>query len=472
MSGEPELAKGVSDEWVLHAQQVMQAGERWDGPTDGVFDDDFERAVLLLQEHGGVPPTGVLDLATWELLEGLAHQQNGHAEQYPETAVADGAGNHPVLYQGMTGDWVVYLQQLLQQRGLWNGPCDGSYDDSLGYAVSVLQGSCGLSQTGMVDAATWQALEGSAQQQDQFAVGNGTAPSVAEMTATQKLVEAYNRADIEAAFRDKILSLFTPEAVVTAVVTAGAVFAASQLTPVGWAADIGIAVTAVFTGAVLYNVGGELLAFAEARNATTEAELDAAGAAFARAAAEFGVDAFLFFLACRVGAPAAGRAPYEGPPPSGMLLAATPDGQLVLVAVESIPVEVSAQLGITAAAAMMGGSGGGGDEDLDRYEEEYGDHPLMREPSGGRISTGRKPELQESGWLRRRLPDPARRKEFMDWIRDRNRTGGPGHEHQDPGSQPTQELLDEFLAESPGGRATQEGVDRLVSETPEYKPEE
>jgi len=68
------------------------------------------------------------------------------------------------------------------------------------------------------------------------------------MTATEKLIEAYDRANINAAMREKLSSLITPKALVIAIISFAAVFIASQFTPVGWAADLGIALTAIFVG--------------------------------------------------------------------------------------------------------------------------------------------------------------------------------------------------------------------------------
>src|SRR4051794_22610959 len=57
---------------------------------------------------------------------------------------------------------------------------------------------------------------------------------------------ASGRTSAAPAFREKLTSLITLEALVLAIVAYAAVFVASQFTPVGSAADIGIALTAVF----------------------------------------------------------------------------------------------------------------------------------------------------------------------------------------------------------------------------------
>jgi uncharacterized membrane protein YgcG len=182
------------------------------------------------------------------------------------------------------------------------------------------------------------------------------------MTTTEKLIEAYNRADIGEAVRAKIASVLSPEALVIAIITLAGVFIASQFTPVGWAADLGLALTAVFVGTALFKAIQHLINFADARNATTPEQLDQAGAEFARAVAEVGVDAVILFVTHSVGGGAGETPPYEGPPPTGFVLATTRGGVLVRVAVNTISEETAAQLGVQASGLvlMSQGSGSGG----------------------------------------------------------------------------------------------------------------
>ena len=139
----------------------------------------------------------------------------------------------------------------------------------------------------------------------------------------------------------------TPEALVAAVVSFVVAFAVSQLTPVGWAADFALALTVVFVGMSLVRAAEHLIAFAEARNATTEEQLDHAGQEFARAVAEIGVDAVLFLITRKM-APAAGGAP---PPPAGGVVLVTTQGQLVVVAVDAVPVAIASQATMAAVRA-------------------------------------------------------------------------------------------------------------------------
>jgi len=188
------------------------------------------------------------------------------------------------------------------------------------------------------------------------APGSATAPrqpvpapasALAAMTPTDKLIEAYHRAKINEAFRAKVESLFTPKALVLAIISFAVAFIASQFTPVGWAADIALGLTALFVTTALFSAIKHLVNFAEARNATTSEQIDAAGGEFAAAVAEIEVDALIFLLTHGIGG-GRGGAPFEGPPPPTVRLGVTPEGFAVPVAAETVPATVP----VTTAAAL------------------------------------------------------------------------------------------------------------------------
>jgi hypothetical protein len=174
------------------------------------------------------------------------------------------------------------------------------------------------------------------------------------MTAVEKLLAAYDRANINAAVRDKVQSLITPKALMAAIISFAVVFVISQFTPVGWAADLTLALTAVFVGSALLSAIKHMIKFAEARDATTSGQLDQAGAEFAAGVAEIEIDALILLLTRGVGGPGKGGAPYKGPPPSGLVLARAGGGTVVIpVAVNTVPAAVAGQLGATAAGGTM-----------------------------------------------------------------------------------------------------------------------
>ncbi|WP_258725113.1 hypothetical protein [Cellulomonas sp. NS3] len=268
-----------------------------------------------------------------------------------------------------------------------------------------------------------------------------TPEQIAAMTPTERMIEAFARARIDTALRERLLQVFTPETFVVAVVSFLIAFGASQVTPVGWAADVAILLTVVFTGVALLRAIDHLMGFAAARNATTEADLDAAGMEFSHAVAGLSVDALILLLTRRI-APAAGGG---GPPPalSGFVFAGR-NGELVMIAVDTVPVAVAGEVGIASGGLMSmsgrgGRRGGGHDDDHDEYEDM---------PRRTRISDGNKSELQESGWLRGRLPDVERRREFMEWLQRGHEIGEP-HQHLRPGSREAEAALRDFLLENP-----------------------
>lgn len=85
--------------------------------------------------------------------------------------------------------------------------------------------------------------------------------------------------------------------------------------------------------------------------------------------------------------------------------------------------------------------------------EELGQsrRPSAREDT--RISTGNKTELENSEWLKKRLPKPEDRRKFMDWLEKNHKAGETGkelkpsekgtdkHEHHTPGSKDAEEAV-------------------------------
>jgi peptidoglycan hydrolase-like protein with peptidoglycan-binding domain len=64
----------------------------------------------------------------------------------------------PTLNSGDTGDWVAYLQQLLEHLGLGTGFTAGTYDETTATAIRQAQRQHELETTGCCDETTWAAL--------------------------------------------------------------------------------------------------------------------------------------------------------------------------------------------------------------------------------------------------------------------------------------------------------------------------
>lgn len=69
------------------------------------------------------------------------------------------------------------------------------------------------------------------------------------------------------------------------------------------------------------------------------------------------------------------------------------------------------------------------------------------QPRRERISDANKAELENSGWLKERLPDAKHRRAFMKWL-ERGHKQGEAHEHLRPGSSEAEARLQDFAEET------------------------
>jgi hypothetical protein len=67
--------------------------------------------------------------------------------------------DEPMLVLGDEGEWVTYLQQLLEQAGYLNG-ADGVFGSTTEDAVRAYQEAAGLTADGVVGEQTWAVLTG------------------------------------------------------------------------------------------------------------------------------------------------------------------------------------------------------------------------------------------------------------------------------------------------------------------------
>jgi murein L,D-transpeptidase YcbB/YkuD len=64
------------------------------------------------------------------------------------------------LRHGDHGEWVEYLQKVLESKGVDPGKADGVFGDVLDGVVKAYQQSNGLTVDGVVDTKTWASLKG------------------------------------------------------------------------------------------------------------------------------------------------------------------------------------------------------------------------------------------------------------------------------------------------------------------------
>jgi peptidoglycan hydrolase-like protein with peptidoglycan-binding domain len=103
----------------------------YNGPIDGIYDDDVKAAVAAFQTSVGLPATGELDDATATAISG---------------AITTGTS--------ALATSTFQLQQMLTQLGFYTGPLDGNYSQATIAAVKSLQASLGVPQTGIIDVPT------------------------------------------------------------------------------------------------------------------------------------------------------------------------------------------------------------------------------------------------------------------------------------------------------------------------------
>lgn len=87
------------------------------------------------------------------------------------TTTTTTAPTNPTLRRGDRGDEVARLQQLLTDQRYWLGSVDGIFGVRTEHAVVAFQKVAGLERTGVVDTATWDAVESGVQPQPQSSAG-------------------------------------------------------------------------------------------------------------------------------------------------------------------------------------------------------------------------------------------------------------------------------------------------------------
>ncbi len=121
--------------FVSQLQLALRLLGFYQGPIDGILDDEVTAAIAAFQTSVGLPPTGLYDAATDEALRARA---------------ASVAGGLDTTIAG--------LQQALADLGFYDGPIDGTYSAATVAAVQAFQTSLGVEPTGMIDVATLQAI--------------------------------------------------------------------------------------------------------------------------------------------------------------------------------------------------------------------------------------------------------------------------------------------------------------------------
>lgn len=118
---------------ILVVQSDLKALGYFEGSVDGIAGDETRAAIAKFQSDAGIEADGEFGPAT------------------------DGALS-PLLQKDT--DYVESVQEDLQELDLYTGPIDGDFGKGTQAAVSKLQASCDLEETGELDIATRLCLLG------------------------------------------------------------------------------------------------------------------------------------------------------------------------------------------------------------------------------------------------------------------------------------------------------------------------
>ena len=132
-------------------------------PIDGIFDNATKIALIDFQIRNGLPPTGIADRTTWELLYSQ-YLNILNTSSLPDPIIP--FPSYPQNYQISIGEksfLVATLQYMLNEIGaIYNTfsalEINGIYDEPTQKIILEFQERNLLSPTGSVDRNTWNSL--------------------------------------------------------------------------------------------------------------------------------------------------------------------------------------------------------------------------------------------------------------------------------------------------------------------------
>jgi peptidoglycan hydrolase-like protein with peptidoglycan-binding domain len=159
----PTLALGSDGDWVAYLQGCLSALGHASGVPDGAFGPRTRQAVEAFQQAAGLVADGVVGPRTWAAVVAAFQPPGGGAQ--PADEPGGGAAGHvldparaPLLREGHEGEWVRYLQELLERAGHTPGPVDGIFGPRTEAGVRSFQAANGCDVDGVVGPQTWTAL--------------------------------------------------------------------------------------------------------------------------------------------------------------------------------------------------------------------------------------------------------------------------------------------------------------------------
>jgi peptidoglycan hydrolase-like protein with peptidoglycan-binding domain len=144
---DPILRQGSKGSAVSELQQLLQNKGFYNGKIDGDFGAGTTNAVLKFQQANGLLADGIVGSSSWSKLRAVLPS--------PLQAL-------PTLLPGSKGTAVAQAQQLLKDKGYYQGRIDGDFGMGTRDAIAAFQRANGLTVDGKVGEKTWQKLQASA----------------------------------------------------------------------------------------------------------------------------------------------------------------------------------------------------------------------------------------------------------------------------------------------------------------------
>lgn len=141
------LHGAVSGGIVHRLQLALRDGGFDPGALDGVYGPDTARAVWEFQVKGGLPPDGIVGLATWRALQQGPTRKRLEGQRFPGS-----------LHGATSGEDVRRAQKALRRADFDPGDVDGVYGPNTQRAVLEFQRAKELPVSGIIDSTTWDAL--------------------------------------------------------------------------------------------------------------------------------------------------------------------------------------------------------------------------------------------------------------------------------------------------------------------------
>ena len=138
------LRQGSKGSAVAELQQLLQSKGFYTGKIDSDFGAGTTNAVLKFQNANGLVPDGIVGSSSWTKLRAV---------------IPTASQGLPTLLPGSKGAAVSQAQQLLKDKGYYQGRIDGDFGVGTRDAIASFQRANGLTVDGKVGEQTWKKLQ-------------------------------------------------------------------------------------------------------------------------------------------------------------------------------------------------------------------------------------------------------------------------------------------------------------------------